>query len=177
MPQTTKKKIDKKAIVASLTEKIENAHAVVFAKYQGMTNLQLEELKKSLKKLNAELVVAKNRLMLIALDEKKLKPEDRTLEQATITLFAYDDPVSPLKELTKMHNVINLPVITFGIVEKQLLADTDLLRLSNLPSRDVLLTQVVGSMMSPLYGLHRALSWHVHMFVLTLKAIEMKKSA
>ena len=99
-----------------------------------------------------------------------------TLEGPTATLFAYDDVVAPLKELAKIIKALKLPTIKFGIVDGKLLAENEVIRLSTLPSRQVLLAQLVGGLKSPIYGLHRALNWNIQKLVLTLKAIETKKS-
>lgn len=167
----SKNREKKVGVVAELTEKATRAKAIVFTGYQGMTHVQLEQLKKGLKKLNAELVVAKNSLLAIAIKHENFK----TLEGATATLFAYDDVVGPIKELAKIIKAIKMPTIKFGILEGKVLAETDILRLSTLPTRDVLIAQLVGGMKSPIYGLHRALNWNIQKLVMTLKAIEKRK--
>lgn len=171
----------KQVIVAELVEKIGKAKALVFSNYQGMTHRQIEDLKKALKKTNAELVVAKNTLLRRALAEKDHKLEDSALQNPTITLLAYDDPIAPLKALAKSIKALNLPQIKFGIFSARgrsasggegwdLLAENEVVRLSTLPSRDVLIGQVVGGLKSPLYGLHRALSWNMQKLVMTLQS-------
>ncbi len=173
----SKNREKKEVIVASLAEKVGKAKAMVFANYQGMTHVQLEGLKKTLKPLNAELVIAKNTLLSRALDIKNLKFDiGNSLAGPTATLFAYDDFINPLKALTKVIKVLNRPTIKFGIIEDKLLAEANVVRLSLLPSREVLIAQLVVGMKAPIYGLHRALSWNLTKLVLTLKAIEIKKN-
>ena len=64
----TQKKID---TVTLLTDKISRAKAMVFVDYRGLKHKQMEELRKNLKKVEAEFTVAKNRLMKRALDSAK----------------------------------------------------------------------------------------------------------
>ncbi len=185
---TTRQK--KEVVVAQLSEKVAKAKAFVFTNYQGMTHKQLEGLKKGLKAANAELVVAKNSLLKIALttnkaleikhNEKKengakFMINDSNLEGPTGAIFAYGDIVNPLKELAKTIKTLKLPLIKFGIVEGRVLAEGDIVRLSTLPSREVLIAQLVGGLKSPIYGLHRALNWNIQKFVMTLKAVQDKK--
>ena len=93
------KKID---IVAALNTKLAKAKAVIFTNYQGITHKQLEALKKAIKPLDAEYVIAKNSLVLRALDENKIKLEgDNPLEGPTGTLLIYADVVAPLKTIGK----------------------------------------------------------------------------
>lgn len=183
----SKSRQEKEQIVAKLSEKIEKAKGIVFTNYQGLTHKQLESLKKSLKSLNAELVVAKNTLLKIALKSSKLgamssEKISSALQNPTAALFVYDDVIAPLKQIAKTLKLLGLPAspaggptIKFGILDNQALTGDQLLRLAALPSREVLLAQVVSGLKSPIFGLHRALSWNLQKLVMILKAIENKK--
>ena len=171
----------KEKIVAKLSEKVDKAKAIVFTDYQGLTHVQLEQLKKAVKKTNADYVVTKNTLLQLALKQTqntKLKTQndkDNKLDKPTATLFIYDDIVAPLKELAKIIKSLKLPAIKFGILDGKMLLEKDVLKLSTLPSREVLLAQLVGGLKSPIYGLHRALNWNLQKFIMTLRAISDKK--
>lgn len=165
----------KEAIVAKLSEKIKKAKALVFANYQGLTHRQLEELKKATKTTNAEFVVTKNTLLKRALSNSQFSTLNSQFQNPTATLFAYEDPIAPLKELARTIKQLKLPTIKFGIFDGKLLAESDILRLSILPSREILLAQVVGQMKAPIFGLHRALNWNLQKLVVVLKGIEKTK--
>lgn len=164
----------KETIVAELAEKAGKAKALVFTNYQGLTHIQLEQLKKALKKTNAEYVIAKNTLLKLALGQTQ---GDKEFELPTATLFIYEDIVAPLKELAKTIKNLKLPAIKFGILEGKLITEQEVLKISILPSREVLIAQVIGGMKSPLYGLHRALQWNIQKLVLTLGVIQKTKSS
>ncbi len=161
----SQRKID---IVEKLKEKASRAKGLVFADYQGLTHKQLESLKKELKQIDAELVVTKNTLLVKATDIKE------KFESPTATLFAYSDIITPLKALAKTIKLLKLPVVKFGILDGKTITGEEVLRLAALPSREVLLAQLVGGMKAPIYGLHRALSWNIQRLILTIKAIETK---
>lgn len=171
----SKNREKKEAIVAKLSEKIKKAKALVFANYQGLTHIQLEQLKKNLKQTEAELVITKNTLLMLASQNSKFKIGNWRLEGPTATLFAYKDPIAPLKELAKTIKQLKLPTIKFGIFDGKLLAEAEILRLSILPSREILLAQVVGQMKAPIFGLHQALNWNLQKLVVVLKGIEKTK--
>lgn len=167
------KKID---IVANLDEKLSKSVAIVFTNYTGLTHKQLEGLKKAIKPLKAEFIVAKNSLILRALDARKIKLEnDKDLEGQTGTLFIYEDIVSPLKELAKLIKNYQIPSVKFGIMEGNRITGEEVLRLSTLPTREVLLAQLVGGLKTPIYGLHRALNWNLQKLVMTLGAVVKSK--
>lgn len=170
------KRQEKEAIVQNFAQKVSGAKALIFTNYQGLTHKQLEGFKKAIKPLEGEYVVAKNTLVLRSLEQAGVKIEDpASLDGPTGTMFLYGDIVEPLKKLAKIIKELNLPTVKFGILDNQALTSEQVLKLATLPSRDTLIAQFVGGIKSPLYGLHRALSWNLNQLVLTLKAIETKK--
>lgn len=176
----------KEQTVVKLTEKIGRAKALVFTNYQGMTHKQLEELKRVLRQANAELTVTKNTLLKLALEKSTVfrlqttavdgsQSAESILSNPTATIFVYDDVIAPLKQIAKTIKSLGLPAIKFGIIDNQALTGDQVLKLASLPSREVLLAQIVGGLKSPIFGLHRALLWNINKLVFTLKAIEDKK--
>jgi large subunit ribosomal protein L10 len=167
----------KEALVAEYVAKVEKAKGIVFANYQGLTHLQLEALKKALKKEEAEFVAAKNTLLLRALEGKvDVTSEKDKFTQPTGALFIYNDIVAPLKALTKTIKELSLPTIKFGVLEGKVISDKDVVKLSNLAPLPVLRAQLLGQMKAPISGLHRALNWNLQNLVLTLNAIKAKKA-
>jgi len=165
----------KEAIVSELSQKIKDAKALIFTNYQGMTHQQLEHLKKALKKSEAELVVTKNTLLKRALEinqEKKVSD----FEGPTATLFAFGDPLAPLKELFKTIKTLNLPIVKMGFMETRTVSAEEIARFASLPPREILLAQFIGGLKAPLFGLHRALNWNIQKLVMTLKAIKANKN-
>lgn len=177
MEKASKNRQKKELLVAEIVEKAEKAKAIVLTNYKGLTHLQLEEFKKGLRTADAEFAVTKNTLLKRAFEEAKLETgEDTNYEQPTGTLFLYGDPVTPLKALAKMIKELQKPSIKYGILNKKSITSAQVLRLATLPSREILLAQLFAGMKSPLSGLHRALSWNMQKFVMTLSAISQKKS-
>jgi large subunit ribosomal protein L10 len=165
----------KVAIVAEVKEKVDKAKAMVFTDYTGLTHQQLETLKKEIRKADAEYAVTKNTLLKLALGTQVADQEDK-FQKPTGTMFLYGDIVAPLKALAKMVKEMEKPSIKFGIVDGKVVTDKDILKLSTLPPREVLLAQLAGMLKSPIQGLHRALSWNMQKLVLTLAAVQKTKS-
>lgn len=167
----------KEQIVAELNEKVEKAQAMVFANYQGLTHQQLENLKKNLKKSDAEFVAIKNTLLKRAL-ESKVDTEGTAdhFNQPTGALFIYGDVVEPLKHLNQSIKEFKMPVIKFGVFEGNVVDDKGVVKIASLPPLPVLRAQLLGQMQAPIQGLHRALSWNIQQLVMTLNAISEKKA-
>lgn len=186
MSKAREKKVE---LVGQLEEKVKRAKMLVFADYRGLKHQQLERLKKALKATQGELLVAKNTLLTLALEKSTTSektPRDTrgtldtrdtlALKGPTAALFAYEDVIAPLKELAKMMKELKLPTIKFAILDGKTISAEQVVRLASLPSREVLIAQVVGGMKAPIYGLHRAMRWNIQKLVITLKAIEQKKA-
>lgn len=169
----TQKKID---TVKDLTDKLGRAKALVLTDPSGLTHKQIEELRKSLKKTQADFTITKNALLKRALGEVKKTINETSLRGSTATLFAYADEVSPLKELTKFLKVAGKGILKAGLLGNTELTVAQLEQLSKLPGRETLLAQLVAQLNAPVYGLHNALSWNLRQLVWTLEAVKNNKS-
>ena len=166
----------KQQIVAELTDKVQKAKAIIFTNYQGLTHQQIENFKKTLRELEAEYVVTKNRLIIRALSGKvDEQTQKEKFNQPTATLFLYNEIAEPLKKLARIIKELNLPTVKFGLLEGSIITDEQVAKIATLPPLAVLRAQALGQMKAPIQGLHRALHWNLQTLVLTLKAIEKKK--
>lgn len=170
----TKQKIE---AVAQLTKNMQEAKAVVFADYRGLTVAQIEDLRAQLAKQDATLTVTKNSLMNIAANqaEKSVAPE--VLEGPTVTLFAYGDEVAPIKTLVDFAKTAELPKVKAGFLGSTTLSATQVAALAALPSRDMLIAKTVGTIKAPLSGLVNVLQGNSRGLVYALAAIRDQKQA
>ncbi len=176
MAYTSKGTPKKLETVTALTDKIGRAKSMVVVEYTGLKHKQLEELRKLLKKTNAEFVIAKNRLMKKALGDRAATLET-LLEQPTATLFAYADEVAPLKELLKFFKTAGMGKAKGGLLGATALSEAEVTRLASLPSREILLGTLVRQLNAPIQGLHYALQWNLNKLVWGLNAVKEKKTA
>lgn len=177
MTKVSANRIKKQELVAELSEKVAKSKAMVFTNYTGLTHKQLETFKREIKKADAEFLVAKNTLLKRTLSDANFETGDaKNFDLPTGAMFLYGDVVEPLKALAKMVKDLEKPQIKFGLLEGRLMTDKEVMKLSALPSREVLLAQLAGMMKSPIQGLHRSFSWNLQKFVMTLSAIEKQKA-
>ena len=174
----SKNREKKQAVVAEMAETLGKAKGLVFTNYQGLTHKQIEGLKKAIKPFDADFTITKNTLLKIALEQKNIKIEDeKGFEGPTGTLFIFGDVIEPLKKLAKTIKDLSLPTIKFAIIDGKMTSAEDVMKISALPAREVLLSQVVMGLKSPIFGLHRALNWNLQKLVMTLNAVVMAKPA
>lgn len=169
----TQHKID---IVKELTDKLSRAKALYLIDPTGLKHKQLEEVRKILKKAEAELTVTKNTLLKRALAGVKKTISDTHLTGPTASLLAYRDEVAPLRELVHFIKNAAAGKIKTGLLGAAELTTADVERLATLPPRDTLLAQLVGQLQAPISGLYYALSWNLRKLVWTLDTVKNKKS-
>jgi len=165
--------------VKMLKDKLQQTKALLLADYRGLTVAQVQELKKNLRQHGAELIVTKNRLLKIALKQKKF-PSQAELTDAltgpTIVLFCQNDEVGPIKALYEYAKKNELPEIKAGFLGKDFLAKNRVISLAQLPGIEELRAKLVGSLNSPIYGFVSVLSGNLRQLVYVLNAIKNSKS-
>lgn len=165
-------------VVKEFNTTLQDAKGVVLTDYQGLTHKQLEEFRKALKTMKAEYTIIKNTLLKRAFEGTAFTlPQDTKLEGPTAALVVRGEEMPVLKSLVKTIKTMGLPKIKLGFLFQNLYNEEEVTRISALPTRDVLIAQVVGQMKAPLYGLHNALSWNIRQFVYALEAVKSKKTA
>ncbi|MGL5647573.1 MAG: 50S ribosomal protein L10 [Clostridium sp.] len=143
----------KAAKVAEIKEKLEKAQGVVLADYQGLTVEEDTELRKSLREAGVEYKVYKNKLVARAAEELGLGDVVKYLEGPVSIAFGYEDATSPariLNSFAKDHKKIELKA---GIVEKVVYDKEMIVKIASIPSKEVLIAKLLGSIKAPLSNL------------------------
>ncbi len=156
--------------------KLEKAQAVFLVDYTGLTHIQLEEFRRELYPLDAEIAILKNTLVNIALLEKKIEATDQ-LKGPHAILFSNGDALATAKALVAFNKKYQLPVIKFGIFENNIIDEGKITTLATIPSKEVLLAKLLGLLNSPITSLVYDLNFNIQKLAQLLKAIEEKKSA
>lgn len=171
-------KAQKIEAVKLLKEKIGKSKALFLTDYKGITHKQLEGLRKALKKVEAEYVVAKNTLLSRALTENNsdlAKQLASTLQNPTAILLAYGDEIAAVKELAAFIKSTQLPKIKMGVFDGAIATESDFTKLASLPTKHVLLATLVNRLQSPISGFHYALRWNLQKVVTVFDNIKSKK--
>ena len=164
---------DKKvSVVQELAEKFSKASIAVVSDYRGLTVSEFEELRIALKKCDAEVKVAKNTLLRKASQSTSFAPLNAQFEGTTAVSLSYGDPVSPAKVLVDFAKSHEKLIIRGAVLEGKLLSFADLTALSTLPSRDVLLSQLLSVMQAVPTSFVRVLNAIPQKFVYALQAVK-----
>lgn len=144
----------KEQLVREYGERLGRAQVAIWCNQRGLTVAQASELRRQLRAVDAEAVVIKNTLMRVALEGANLPVDPETMGGPCMVAFVYGDIGPAAKAVTSFaRGNQNEFRITGGLVEGEL-ADVERIRfLTTIPSRDVLLAQVVGGIQAPISGL------------------------
>ena len=161
-------------LLKELKQKVDRATALFFVDYSGFTHRQMEEARRELASVESEITVAKNTLLNLALKDKKVKVEK--LEGPHATLFSYKYPISTAKVLVSLIKKYGLPKIRFGIFEGGIIDETMISKLAAIPSREVLIAKLLGTLNAPISNFVYGLNANITKLALVLKSIENQKS-
>ena len=139
----------KTAAVAELTEKFRSSPAGVLTEYRGLTVAQLKTLRRSLGD-HATYAVVKNTLTQIAAKEAGVDAFDGQLSGPTAIAFITGDPVEAAKGLRDFARANPQLVIKGGYLEGKALSPSEITKLADLESREVLLAKLAGAMKASL---------------------------
>ena len=143
----------KQQIVESLAAKIRDAKAGVLVKYEGITVADDTALRAALRKAGVEYTVMKNTLTGKACEIAGYGDMKQYLSGMTAIAIGTDDPIAPAKIMKTFADKLDRFEIKAGFVDGDILDKAGVEALAEIPSKDVLVAKMMGSLMSPLYGL------------------------
>ena len=147
----------KKAIVAQLTERFQNAQAGVLADYRGLTVAQDTELRSKMREAGVEYTVLKNNLVRFAAKNVGLDDLDPILHGPTAIATSADDVVAPAKVLVEFAKENDTLELKGGFVDGKVISVDEVKVYAAIPSREVLISKMLGSLQSPIGALARTL--------------------
>jgi large subunit ribosomal protein L10 len=160
----------KQELVKSYAEELSRSQAAFLTDYRGLPVTELNRLRNKMREAGSGYHVVKNRLVKLALREAGLPVPEELLQGPTAIGFCYEDVIAPAKVLTDYANESKVLTIKGGILGERVIDVQAISSLANLPSRDVLLAQLLSGIQSPIAGLVNVLSGTLRGLVTVLKA-------
>jgi large subunit ribosomal protein L10 len=171
------KKAEKAATVADITARLKATSTAVLADYRGMTVGQMRDLRSKLRGGGIEMIVVKNTLARRAAKAAGYEPLNAELVGPIAMLFAVDDVSAPARILNEYIRANRKMVIKAGLLEGQVIGADAVTELADLPSREVLLSRLLGAMQAPLGSLASVLQAPMSKFARTLDALRTQKES
>jgi large subunit ribosomal protein L10 len=148
------------ASVAQLRELLAGASTFFLVDYQGLSAGELHRLRANVRGAGGRLLVAKNSLINVVLEEHGVEGLGATLVGPTALVLVGEDPVAPAKALTDYArgHAKDLPTPKGGYLQGGVVGPEALAKIATLPPRDQLLSQLIGVLQAPLVQLVGVLS-------------------
>jgi large subunit ribosomal protein L10 len=165
----------KKQIVDDLEEKFSNAKIVILTNFSGMDVAAMNSLRRKLREAKVEYKVVKNTLLARAAENNSVSLIKDSMKNASAVAYSFDDPVTPAKVLCDFAKDNEKFQIKAGVLQGKALSASAIEALSSLPSREVLLSQLLSVMTGVPTGFVRALNNIPQKMLFVLTALKDKK--
>jgi large subunit ribosomal protein L10 len=171
-------KIDeKKRIVEELHEKFSKSEVVILTDYKGLDVDTINDLRKKLRESQIQYQVVKNSLLVRASKDTDVELIKDNFKGPSAIALSFEDPVSPAKVLTKFAGENEKLEIKVGVMNGKVLDISAIKALSALPSREVLIGQLLSVMNGVPTGFVRALVDIQRRLLNVIVAIKEQKEA
>ena len=148
----------KQPVVQAIAEDIKDAASVVLVDYRGLTVAEDTALRKQLREAGVIYKVCKNTMMKRAFEGTDFAALDEHLEGPSAIAISKDDATAPARILCKFAKNAKALELKAGVVEGTLYDVDALNELAKIPSREELLSKLLGSLQSPITNLARVLN-------------------
>ena len=149
---------NKKVVVEEIKNYAKDAKTIVLVDYKGLTVAEVSELRNAFRKAGATYKVYKNRLMKIAFESLGIKFDDSLLEGTTAVAFHSEDAIAPAKIAVDGENKYKALTVKAAWYDGKQLSADETKKLASIPSKEVLVAQLVGLLTMPMRGLAVAIS-------------------
>lgn len=164
----------KKKLVEEIKEKISESQGIVLVDYRGLNVEEDTELRNQFRKAGVEYKVYKNTMMRFAFKDLGLEDFNKYLVGPSAIAYS-KDPVAPAKitnEFAKKHKNLEIKA---GVVDGKVIDIDGVKSLADLPSKEVLIAQVLGGLNGPISGFVNVLQGNIRNLVYALNAIAEQK--
>lgn len=139
----------KKQVVAGIVEKFQKAQSIVFVDYRGLNAEETTNMRADCRKAGVEYLVLKNTMIERAAEELNVTDLKAHLEGPTAVAFSMNDPASAAKIMLKYAKDTKKLSVKCGFLEGAVVGEDVVQSLSELPSREVLIAKIMGSLNAP----------------------------
>ena len=140
--------------VQEICDRLKRAQSVVLFDYRGLTVEEDTNLRNEMRKAGVEYIVLKNKMVERACRELNIDESIlELLKGPSAFAFGYEDAVAPAKVLKEFVKKVKKCTVKGGLLDGEVTDAKGIEALADLPSREVLIARMLGSMMSPIQGL------------------------
>lgn len=169
-------KKQKEELVTDLAKKFAEEKIALFSQIRGIPVLKLNALRRGLKKIGAELKIAKKTLLKRALDSTGLTVNPEELEGEVGVIFGYENQIETAKLAQKFRKENATFKILLGLLGKKIISREEVIALTKLPTGEQLLAMIAYTLSLPIRGLMNVLKANQRNLVVILSKIKNNKA-
>lgn len=171
-------KAAKRELKTEIAGRLQKVNAAIVAEYRGLTVAELTDLRVRLRESKSEFKIVKNRVAKVAIkeDAPNTAPISSSLKGPVGIVLVYGDPAQAAKSLIDFAKDKENFKVTAGVFDGKAVSAADLKAISELPTKDVLLSRLVGTLIAPHRNLLGVLSGVQRQLVQVVSAIKDKKA-
>ena len=168
---------EKVAMIAELNKTLKESKGMVLVDFRGIKVAQDTKLRRKMREAGVDYSVIKNNMASIAAKEAGIEGLDNYLKGPLAMVSSAKDPVAPAKLISEFMKENRVMEIKGGLVEGKVINAEAVKALASLPSREVLLARLLGSMQAPISGLANVLQGNIRKLVYALEAVKGTKAS
>ena len=143
--------------IEEIKSMIQGCNGMVVVSYQGISVADDTQLRAKFRAENVQYKVLKNRLVQRALNELGIEGFDKYLEGSSAFAFANGDALAAAKIVVEQGKTVKALKAKCGLMDGAFIDETVVTKLASIPSKEVLLAQLLGMLQSPISGFARAI--------------------
>ena len=149
---------EKQVIIDEIKEKLDGAQSAVVIDYMGITVAQADAMRKKLREANVDYTVYKNTLVKRAIAGTEFEGLAEVLDGPSALAISKEDATAPARVLSEFAKKANKLEIKAGVVEGTVYDAQGMAAIASIPSRDVLVSRLLGSLQSPIANFARVMN-------------------
>lgn len=169
-------KVRKQEIVSELRDFFGDGKVAIVTDLSGLTVAEITQFRRKLDKNNAKCRIAKNTLIKIATDDSPFKTVKELAKGPSAVIVGYDDPVSPAKTTVEYLKAIKKGAIRGAVLEGRVITPEEVKGLADLPSREQLLSSIMGGLDSGARGIAGILEGVIRDVALLIEEVAKKQN-
>ena len=148
----------KQVIIDEIKEKLDGAQSAVVIDYMGTTVAQADAMRKKLREANVDYTVYKNTLIKRAIEGTEFAPLADVLDGPSAIAISKEDATAPARVLKEVIDEFKKMEFKAGVVEGNFFDQNGIKEIASIPSREVLIGRLLGSMQSPIANFARVIN-------------------
>ncbi len=170
-------KARKQEIISELQNLFNDGSVAIVTDLSGLTVAELTQFRRKLDKINAKCRIGKNTLVKIATGEGPFESIKELAKGPSAIIVGYEDPVSPAKTTVDYFRQVKKGKIRGGVLEGRTMTAEEVKGLAELPSREVLLSQIMAGLDSGARGVAGILEGVIRDVALLIEEVAKKQNA